>query len=58
MNDNSAEVAGLIQELLALTHIESIPPVHPLSAEEAEQQQSKRMKVRQALVLALSLRGL
>ena len=58
MSDNSDQVAALIKELLSLNRSESAPMDHPPSADEFEQQQSKRKRVRQKLVLALSLRGL
>ena len=58
MSDNSERVDALIKELLALNHTESISALHAVSAEEAGRLQSKRIKIRQALVLALSLRHL
>jgi hypothetical protein len=57
MSDNSEQMAALIKELLSLNRSESSPMAHPPSAEELEQGQSKRKRVRQELVLALSLRG-
>jgi hypothetical protein len=58
MSDNLDQVAALIKELLSLNRSEGAPTAHPPSAEEFEQRQSKRKRVRQELVLALSLRGL
>jgi hypothetical protein len=58
MSDNSDQVAALIKELLSLNRSESAAMAHPPSAEELEQWQSKRKRVRQELVLALSLRAL
>lgn len=58
MTDNSDQVAALIKELLSLTHADSAPTDHPLSAEELEQRQHKRTRIRQELVLAFSLRNL
>jgi hypothetical protein len=57
-SDNSDQVAAPIKELLSLNRSQSSPMAHPPSAEEPEQRQSKRKRVRQELVLALSLRGL
>jgi hypothetical protein len=58
MSDNSEQVAAIIKELLSLNRLKGAPMAHPPSAEELEQWQSKRKRVRQELVLALSLRGL
>jgi hypothetical protein len=62
MSDNSDQVAALIEELLRLNRSECAPMAHPMahptSAEELEQRQSKRKRVRQELVLALSWRPL
>jgi hypothetical protein len=57
MDPNSDQVTVLIRELLSLNHADSAPMAHPPSAEEIEQPRSKRQRVRQELVLALSLRG-
>ena len=57
MSDNAEqEVDALIKELLALNHSQRISAFRPLTAEEAGLQQAKRLKIRQALVLALALR--
>ena len=58
VNDSADHVDALIKELLALDRTESVPTLHPSSTAEVEQQQAKRKKVRQALVLALSLRSI
>src|SRR5437762_1130586 len=58
MSDISEQVAALIKELLSLNRSENTPMAHPPSADDFEQRQSKRKRVRQELVLALSLRGL
>ena len=58
MSDNLDQVAAFIKELLSLNRLKSAPMAHPPSAEDFEQRQSKRKRVRQELVLALSLRGL
>ena len=57
MNEHSDQVTGLIKELLSLNHADSAPATHPRSGEEIEQRRSKPKRVRQELVLALSLRG-
>jgi hypothetical protein len=54
MSDNLDQVPALIKELLSLNRSERAPMAHPPSAEELEQRQSKRKRVRQELVLALS----
>jgi hypothetical protein len=56
MSDIAEQVNALVKELLVLNHSERIPAFRPLTAEEAGLQQSKRLKIRQALVLALALR--
>ena len=58
MINNSEQVVALIKELLALNRTESISAFQAESAEDAERLQSRRLKIRQALVLALSLRHL
>ena len=58
MSDHSDLVTALLKELLNLNRAENAPNTHPPSAEELEQRQSRRMKIRQELVLALSVRGL
>jgi len=55
MSDISEQVAALIKELLSLNRSENTPMAHPPSADDFEQRQSKRKRVRQELVLALSL---
>lgn len=52
------QVAALIEELLSLNRTESAAPVPPLNAQELEQREAKRKKVRQDLVQALSLRSI
>ena len=58
ISDNSEQVAALIKELLSLNRLKAAPMAHPPSADDFEQRQSKRKRVRQELVLALSLSGL
>jgi hypothetical protein len=56
MNDSADHVDDLVKELLALDHAESMAALHPSNTAEVEQRQAKRKEVRQALVLAFSLR--
>jgi hypothetical protein len=59
LSDNSDLVAALLKELLSLNRAEDASKAHPpASEEELEQRQSKRTRIRQELVLTLSLRGL
>ena len=55
MNDTTEQVNALIKELLALNRSERISAFRRVPAEEAELWQSRRLKIRQALVLALAL---
>lgn len=58
MNGPPDQVAALIEELLSLNRTESVAPVLPLNAQEVEQREARRKKVRQELVQALSLRSI
>jgi hypothetical protein len=58
MSDHSDLVTALLKELLSLNRAESALKAHPPSTEDLEQWQAKRKRIRQELVLALSLRRL
>jgi hypothetical protein len=58
MTDKSNRVTALIRELLNLNRVENVSRGFPSSSEEAEQRHSKRRKIRQELVQALSFKGL
>jgi len=57
MNENSDQVTGPVKELLSLNYADSAP-TDPSSARKRNRpRRSKRKRVGQELVLALSLRG-
>ena len=58
MSDHSDRVIALLKKLVILNKAENVLTANPPSVEEVEQWQSKRTKVRQELVLALSVRAL
>jgi hypothetical protein len=58
MSDYPDHVTALMKELLSLNRAANASKAHPPSAEELEQRLSRQTRVRQELVLALSLRGL
>jgi hypothetical protein len=55
MNDTTQQVNVLVKELLALNHLERISAFRRVTAEEAGLWQSRRLKIRQALVMALAV---
>ena len=57
MNENSDQVTGLVKELLSLNYADSAPTDPSSERRRNRPRRSKRKRVGQELVLALSLRG-
>jgi hypothetical protein len=55
MNDDSAQVAALIKELIMLNRAENCSRLRILTAAEIESRQSRRKRIRQELVQLLHL---
>jgi hypothetical protein len=58
MNENTSQVDTLIRELLSLNRTEIGFQALPPTARQVEQRQASRKRIRQELVLALSVRRL